>query len=61
MLERKWLTTNDISSNTLVSMKANGNINYLFSYAGMNRSANHTQTVSVPWSNKGFDHRIWHI
>ncbi len=52
-LDRKWLTVKDVQSNNyLVKESDRGNVSYLFSYAGLNRSFNHTQTIVVPWSNK---------
>ena len=53
LLERKWLTINDIKTETYkVNESDRGNINYLFSWAGDNRTANVSQVISVPWSNK---------
>ncbi len=53
MIDRKWLTVKDIQAKKyLVKESDRGNVSYLFSYAGLNRSFNHSQTIAVPWSNK---------
>ena len=52
-LERKWLRVNDLTSKVFsINESHRGNVSYLFSYAGMNRSFNLAQTINVPWSNK---------
>jgi uncharacterized protein YfaS (alpha-2-macroglobulin family) len=53
IVESKWLDISEVRTLKIpVQEKDRGGFSYYLNYAGLNRSWNLRQTVSVPWSNK---------
>ncbi|HFA47387.1 MAG TPA: alpha-2-macroglobulin [Bacteroidetes bacterium] len=52
-LSRKWLTVNELKKDIYkIKESDRGGVSYLYSWAGDNRTANISQAISIPWSNK---------
>ena len=52
-LQRKWMSAANMTSHNFeIKESHRGNLSYIYSVAGLNRSNNIVQSITVPWSNK---------